>query len=286
MKRFTKIALRISGFFFIVAAVCFIEAFAMGVTVADIQNMVANGVFSFSPEDGFYIQILDDDDADVHLGNKHNINNDYVEREVPHKCTKLYVELAAGKIDIYYDDVEYVQVRQKNVPRFSMTTSDDEQSLHILGDLDVTENSGIELIIILPRDVELEVVHLEVGASQLTLRDLMVDQFHFAVGAGQGDISNLSACDVELKVGAGQAVVRNLSVQNLNVETGLGEVDIEIAGAEADYNYEVECGIGEVTVGTYFFGGMGAAQNVTNASANHHMNIECGIGKVSVKFTE
>lgn len=278
-----------SGFFFIVAAICFIAAFAMGVTIKDIHNMVANGVFSFGPEDGFHIQILEDDE-DSDSGNNHHSNNydsdnGYMEREISHKCTKLYVELAAGKIDIYYDDVEYVQVRQKNVPKFSMTSSDVEESLHISGDLDVTENSGIELIIVLPRDVELEVVYLEVGASQLTLRDLMVDQFHFAVGAGQGEISNLSACDAQFEVGAGQAIVKNLSVQNLNVEVGLGQVDVEIAGAETDYNYDVDCGIGSVNVDNHSFGGMGTTQNITNDGANHHVKIDCGIGEVNMNFT-
>ena len=286
MKLFTKIAVGIAGFFFGIAVICFVVALAMGVTISDVQKMVRDGKFSFGPEDEFHIQLWGDDDIDfdIDLNNEHYSDDTYTEKEIPHKCTKLYVELAAGEINIYYDDVDYIQIKQHNVPGFRITASDEDQSAHILGDLDVIESDGIELTIILPKDVALEEVELEIGACQANVRDIVAEKMNFIVGAGQANISNISVKALELEVGAGEAIVKHLSVEELDVEAGVGKVDIEIAGAEVDYNYDVECGIGQVMLGNRSFGGMGTEQNIINDGANHHMNIKCGIGEVNLHF--
>ena len=153
MKLFTKIALGISGFFFCVAAICLVAAIMMGGTLADVENMVEDGKFSFGPEDGFHIQVWGDNglDFDINLGDN---QKEYTEREILHDCNKIYLEVAFGKIDIYYDDVEYVQVEQKNIPGFSLTASESEKSLHIEGDVCMINTSGAELTVIHPRDVK------------------------------------------------------------------------------------------------------------------------------------
>ena len=299
MKLFTKIALGIAGFFFSIAAICLVVAVSMGVTASDVQTMFKEGKFSFGPEDGLYIRLWDDNDIDISFGDdeddgdlsehhedSHHYVDGYRQHEITHACTNLYIKLGAGKFDMYYGDVSCVQIRQKDVPEFEITSSDVEQELRIEGGLDVVDNSDAELIIILPQNVKLESVYLEVGASVANVSDIITDEFSFEVGAGQANMSNLSVHDFDLEVGAGQAIVKNLSVNKLNVEAGMGEVDVEIDGVEADYNYDVECGIGEVTVGNRSFGGMGAEQSITNLNATKEMNIECGIGKVAVKFTE
>lgn len=286
MKLFTKIAVGIAGVFFGIAVICFGIALAMGVTISDVQTMVRDGKFSFGPEDGFHIQLWGDDeiDFDVDLNNEQSSNDTYMEREISDKCTKLYVELAAGEINIYYDDVEYMQIKQHNVPGFLVTVGD-EQSVHIQGDIDVVETDGIELTILLPKDVVLEEVELKIGACQANVSDLIAEKMNFVVGAGQANISNISVNELELEVGAGEAIVKNLSVKELDVEAGVGKVDIEVAGAEVDYNYDVECGIGQVILGNRSFGGLGTEQTIMNDGANHHMNIECGIGEVNMHFS-
>lgn len=281
MKRFTKIALCIAGFFFGVALICLVAALAMGVRIADVENMIRNGVFSFGPEDGLHIQILNDDELD----NRPSSSDDTSEHEIEHVCTVLNVKLAAGKVDIHYADVPFVQVKQKNIPGFALTTSDVNQSAYISGDLDVIDNSDASLTIMLPRDAEFEAIYLEIGASKAEVSDLIAEEFTFVVGAGQAKLSNLTVGDFDIKVGAGEAVIKNLSVGDLEVEAGVGEVDIEIAGAETDYSYDIECGIGEVVVGNNAYGGIGGSKTVTNMDATKEMNIECGIGKVNIQFT-
>ena len=299
MKLFTKIALGLAGFFFSVAMICFVIAFAMGVTASDVKTMIRDGKFSFGPEDGFHITIWGDNDMTIHFPGESKVENENAinhyddktyssnsmgEHEVPHVCTILNVKLGAGKVDIYYDDVPYVQVKHKNIPGFAITTSDVEQSVSIRGDLNAIDTSDASLTIILPRDVKLEKAYLEIGASEANITDMVAEEVTFVVGAGAANLSDLVVGDFDIKVGAGEAIVKNLSVRDLDIETGVGEVNIEIAGAEADYSYKVDCGIGEVVVGSSTFGGIGGSEKVTNMDAINEMDIECGIGSVHVQF--
>ncbi len=291
MKLFTKIALGISGFFFGVSMICFVIALSMGVTVKDIKTMVRDGKFSFGPEDGFYISFGDDNDVSIggenlenHHEDTHHSKDDYRNHEITHVCTILNVKLGAGKVDIYYDDVPNVQIKQKNIPGFKITSNDKERMLRIEGDINVVDNSDAALTIILPKDVKLEKIYLEIGASAAKVQDIIVDEFTFLIGAGQATVSNVSASEFDIEVGAGEAIVKNLSTRNLEVEVGVGEVDIEVAGAETDYSYDVDCGIGEVTVDNRSFVGTGAEKSITNMGATNHMDIDCGIGKVNIHF--
>lgn len=297
MKLFTKIALGITGFFFSIAVICLVLAFAMGVTVTDVQTMIRDGKFRFGPEDIVHIS-LGDDEPETSLLFEHYEENyeenreenymqskDYSSHEITHVCTTLNVKLGAGKVEIYSDDVPNVQIQQKNIPGFAVTSSEADQMLCVEGDMDIVDCPDASLTIILPRNVRLETVYLEVGASEVNLYDIISEEFEFVAGAGQANLSNLEVGDCDIEVGAGQAVVKNLLVRDLDVETGVGEVDIEIAGAETEYCYDVECGIGKVIVGDRSFGGMGAGQEITNLNAVKEMNIECGVGEVCVRFT-
>lgn len=295
MKLFTKIALGIAGFFASVAVICMIIAFGMGFTLNDFRDMVYAGKFTFEFGDNMNIHLFDEDDyfdetgiwnSDTHSEEVQD-SSDAQKRQhdVMHSCKKIYIEYGAGKLDIQYADVSYVQIMPENVEKFKFTTSDVEESVHISGGLDVSDNSNASLTILLPRGTQLDKLDLEIGASQANLDGIIADEVSITVGAGDANLLNLTAGYLDLKVGAGSAKVTGLCVKNLDVEAGVGEVDIEIAGAESDYNYSVECGIGEVNVGNHTYGGVGAEQNITNPGAQHQVDIECGIGEVNMRFT-
>ena len=276
LKLFIKIMLGITGFFFSVALICLVIALAMGVRATDVMHMVQNGVFSYTPEDGFFIEILDESDEDW--------DEDETEKEISHICTVLNVKLGAGEVDIYYDDVPNVLIKQENIPGFVINSSESDKSLEVKGDVDVIDNTNASLTIILPREVKMDEVYLEIGACKIDVSDIVAEEFTLIVGAGLATVSDVSASKFDVEVGAGEAVVENLSVQELNVDAGVGSVDIEINGAETDYNYDVTCGIGEVTIGDHSYGGMGTTQNIKYEGAENHIKIDCGIGEVNMHF--
>ena len=101
--------------------------------------------------------------------------------------------------------------------------------------------------------------------------------------------------EVKISVDAGSAYVNSaLYSEKMEVEIGAGEffseesvelseLDVEVG---ADYNYYLECGIGEISIHGDRCGGLGSEKRITNPGAAGEMDLECGIGEIAVEFHE
>lgn len=249
MKRFTKITLIIATVMAVIGVGCMVASFAMGLTVESFSNMVADGKFNFT----FINEKI--------LRTKESKSTIMIDEE----CQNLDVEFGAGVLEIYYDDVEQIQIEQKNVPDFKAHV--EKKTLHIEGETKNSSNSNSSIVIVLPRNMEFEKVDLEIGASKANINDVI-------------------AKDFAVEVGAGEAAILNLDVKDLDVATGVGKVTMQLVGKESDYNYNIECGIGSIKVGGNSYGGLGTEQRISNPGANRSMDVECGIGEIQIRFAE
>jgi len=282
MKTFTKIMLIIAGVFASVGVICMVVAFAMGLTSEHLVDMVQDGRFSFDEGD-LHISFGDDTDIDIESNSEMKDESIYTIKE---SCHSMDIEFGAGILDIYYDDVEYIQVKQTNIENLKVQVKNEklyireESDIHI--DLDDIEDRSLTILI--PKNMKFEEVELEIGASKADIKDIISKDISITVGAGQADVSKLTAKEFDLEVGAGQATAVQLDVEKLNVEAGMGQVNIALNGVQEEYNYNVECGIGNVTVGSASYGGLGAEQSIKHEGAIKEINVECGIGEVKIKF--
>lgn len=105
-----------------------------------------------------------------------------------------------------------------------------------------------------------------------------------SVGAGALEIEKLAAGEAEFEVGAGSAVLHEFEAdRDVAITCGMGSVEMTMSGGKEDYNYELEVGMGTVTIGGSEFGGMAIEKTIEN-SATKNMDIECGMGSVEIYF--
>lgn len=105
-----------------------------------------------------------------------------------------------------------------------------------------------------------------------------------SVGACALEIEKLSAGEAEFEVGAGSVVLHEFEAdREIAITCGMGSVEMTMSGGEEDYNYELEVGMGTVTIGGSEFGGMAIEKTIEN-SAPKNMDIECGMGSVDIYF--
>lgn len=253
MKKFTKIVLIITGILAVIAAVCIIIAACMGAKWVTVQDMIFDGKFSFKFVDGFEIGIFDTD--------RGTITSDPV--TITEEIENLDVEFGAGKIEICYGDVEGILIEPQGVAGFSTKVKD--KTLHIEGGLGISGKGNGNLIITLPQGMVLEKADFEIGASAATMTGLRADE-------------------LKIEVGAGEATLTQLDVLNLKAEVGVGELNVGLVGAQTDYSYKLECGIGEVKFGGNSYGGFGTSHNVQQPDADRMIDVECGIGEVEIVF--
>lgn len=252
MKKFIKISLILSGFFVITGVVSLICALGMGMTWNGLRDMARNGELAIQMDDlEEYTKIMD--------------NENYIQAtEDSH--SKLDIELEAGTLNLYYDDVDKIQVKHKGIRNFHSKIKGD--TLYISSEENIISSRSKGVVnIIVPKGTVFKEVELNIGA-------------------GQADIDELCADKISVEVGAGQAKLSYLDTKKFEAETGAGQISANLVGSEEEYSYNAECGIGEIKIGNSSIGGLGGEKNVTNPGADRQLDIECGVGQIEISFQE
>ena len=233
MKTFTKVVLVLAGVLGSIGLACVIIAFAMGLSMTNIMDMISDGDFTFDFSNGIEISLGGDASS---------------EEQIEDVCEKMEIEFGAGQLEIFYDDVEEIQVKWVNIPDIKVEVNN--------GTLCIGEKDGVNVHFNTNTDRKLEII---------IPRDTQFKQ-------------------VELEVGAGQANVSGLITEKFDVEVGAGQINVELSGAEDDYNYNIECGVGKVVVGNTSYAGLGTEKTIKNEGATQDIIVECGIGEVKIQF--
>lgn len=250
MKKFTRVALILSAAMACIGLFCLIGSFAMGMSWSGMKQLAQNGKFKF------YL-------GGIGIGSTEKTES--TER-IDQDIKKLDIELGAGSLEIYYDDVDEIQIWQDEVVGFKSEMDGD--TLEISGGTGVgVNNGGGSIVLTIPEGMKFEEVQLEVGAGEAWIDQLKVDYLNVEVGAGEANFGYLDA-------------------KTMDAEVGVGELSAQLAGSESDYNYKIESGIGEIEIGDNSYGGFARSQNITNPGAERSIDMECGIGSVSIYFEE
>lgn len=149
-------------------------------------------------------------------------------------------------------------------------------------------------------------VDLDVGAGICNIDGLTVtDHMSLSVGAGRVTLGALEAGDLDIDVGAGELQVNGGSVQrntdlnlgmgsvelqglfagNMDLECGMGNVTLRLDDTEADHNYEIDCAMGNVRVGSRSYTGLADEVSIANGSGSTY-DIECSMGSVDIYFAQ
>lgn len=176
----------------------------------------------------------------------------------------------------------------------------------------------------LPKGCALKECEIEIGAGYMKSISLNADQANIAVGAGLIEMNGLGGKEISLsadagellagrvtaetavlQIGAGHLRVEELSVsRNADISVGVGQCEIagtitgdldldcdmgeavmRLTGSEDDHSYDVECGMGEINVGSRSHSGV-ATERSWNSGKDSGFEIDCNMGTVTVTFDE
>lgn len=196
-----------------------------------------------------------------------------------------------------------------------------EKSFHWWGDWRWNERTERTVYLYLPEGMTLDSIDLEIGAGELECMSLKADEIDVEVDAGAAVIESLYGKEVELSVNAGGMEVEEVTAEELNGQTGAGSLvignfsaeevsltasagsqevygkigrnaDIEceagsitmtIQGAEADYDYELECSLGEIRIGGNTYRDLNDQRTIRNGGKGV-LDIECSVGTIEIDF--
>lgn len=140
-----------------------------------------------------------------------------------------------------------------------------------------------EITITVPRDVTLRDLEVSIGAGSLTVTDVACEKGDFEVSAGEMKLENVTITrESSFEVGMGTLEFSGSLTGKTDVECGMGTVTLN-AARPADFGYEIEVGGGTVTLDGTSYSALGG-KYVENRGAATFFEIECGMGEVTVEL--
>lgn len=158
------------------------------------------------------------------------------------------------------------------------------------------------LTLYVPMSLVVEEIEADLGAGQMMLDDLLVKSLVLNLGAGQVNAQKLQAEKLSVSVGAGEIILKEARLNAVEVEVGAGNCEIggtitgdvdaecamgnltfELTGNEKDFNYDIQCVTGNITVGDKEYSGLAQEREIDN-NASKNMEVECAMGNVEILF--
>lgn len=102
-------------------------------------------------------------------------------------------------------------------------------------------------------------------------------------GVGSLEADMLYCKDLKIECGVGSVTIHGRVDGECEIDGGVGEVVLNLENSEDDFNYDIQCGIGEVILGETSYSGISKEKRIDN-QAEWDMDIDCGVGNIMVLF--
>ena len=157
------------------------------------------------------------------------------------------------------------------------------------------------IVITVPKGFEAENLEIELGAGEMTFEKLATKSFDLSVGAGAVNGRTLTIANhAQISVGAGSINIKDFLADTVDMDCGVGsmridgsisgdadiecnvgEIKLDLTGDEDDYNYIVDCGIGEIRINNarYSFNNK---EKIYNKNAKATFDLNCGVGSIKI----
>ena len=303
MKKFTKGMLIAAGIFGAVGIGLTTAGGVMGASMSELTGveslkrvlLVADGDYDYDDSDDYDSDDYDSDDyddsSDYDDSDDYDDSEDYARAEDEEDGTVYQLKYQPAKLDIElkYDDLILEEgdsfcVRVYDDSGKNVTVKESSDTLKVKSTKKLSKNRKV--CISYPEDVKLQELEIEMGAGTVYLnRDIETEKLSVEMGAGEFESKNpVTAREADLEIGTGSTFA-DLSARKTDGECGLGELDLTLTGTQEDYNYDLECGVGNLDVGSDSYSGLGREKTISNKGADRKLDLECGMGNVSVNFS-
>lgn len=138
------------------------------------------------------------------------------------------------------------------------------------------------ILITIPKNAELEIVRISVGAGSFTSKDssFSCKTGKLEVSAGKLSISNMKGGQIDFRCGAGNLCFSGTTNDSCNVDCGVGAVELLISGNPEKYSADAKIGLGKFRFNNQRKDGIGDVSCIDRKE--NHFSVNCGLGKVSI----
>ena len=192
---------------------------------------------------------------------------------------RLDVEVQNAEIIIYatqdLDELQYYTDKGKDIAKVDGNTLKLEDRS--------SSKDRILLELYIPEGV-LREIEIEATAGVITADRIIADSVSVEVDAASVQIDELLVSkEADLHVDAGEMIIGYYGGPKLDVDCAVGSIMVVCEGSVDDYNYEMECGMGQIMLNEENYSGIGEKIHIQNES-NKLIEAECSMGEIILEF--
>ena len=117
----------------------------------------------------------------------------------------------------------------------------------------------------------------------ITAEALKADKIEIDAAVGAVSVTGADAGKLEVDSDVGAVKFEGNVDGDVDAECSVGAVKLDLAGEKADFNYEIKCRVGSITVDGEGFSGLSKERKINNGAAKK-MELDCSTGAIEVKF--
>ncbi|MGN0424102.1 MAG: DUF4097 family beta strand repeat-containing protein [Acetatifactor sp.] len=280
-------------------------------SAAGLVSKVSHGLVSFDPGDwkNFQIGWFDDDEMDqdslldaLEIDKNHSYNTSGSQEKISlgREFTNLDFEIGGAEVTVKPSEDENYYIEAGDFKYFQSYVED--QTLYVKTIVTATGKDAFVTFYV-PENGAFSQVDIELGAGKISLPKLVAEKISLEIGAGMLSVEGLQAKTVDVEVGAGAIELEDIQVGdfvgsvgmgslrasgsfqgNVSAECSMGNLEINVTDLSfEDYNYDIECAMGEMQVGDRTWNDI-AAQEQIDHQAEKTMELSCAMGRLEVSF--
>ena len=192
---------------------------------------------------------------------------------------RLEVDVQNAQITVFATENEnefmYYSNRRNSIAKVEGSTLKLEDKFNI--------RDKIELELYIPigvlKEIEIEAVNGTISADRIVADNVNIEIDNASVQMDELIVENKA----ELQINAGQMIVGFYSGNNLETECAMGSIMVVCEGNQEDYNYDLECGMGQIQIQQDIYSGIGKDLKIHNESKKS-IKAECAMGEIVLEF--
>lgn len=134
-------------------------------------------------------------------------------------------------------------------------------------------------------DITCRELDMEVGAGVLRTEGFTVtDEMDIYIGAGEVIIGGGEYQNADVECGVGNFEMKGTVNRDLSAECGMGNMNIRLSGKEEEYNYTLNCNMGNLAVNGNSYAGFAGEKDVNHPGAKGTIELSCSMGNLEIYF--
>lgn len=202
------------------------------------------------------------------------------------------------KLELDIDSCKLIVVSDENVEDIELSTSDPlyaEIETEYIGETlkikynpdDVfSSKHSPKFTLTLPKDLVLDSFVMNVGAADICFNDtslVTISKLVIDLGAGNVEFYDFTGKDISINCGAGNVEYEGIVSDRFDADLGCGNIELTLKGIRTDFDYNIDCAMGEINIDGHKCGGIGNGFKENN-NANIEFDIDCALGECNISF--